>query len=130
MRHIPIDQTLYGALRVLPSRFKKGLVFPSSRTEKKWVDLKKQFKKAKDAAEIGNFRFHDLRHTFASHLVMNGVDLKTVQELLGHSSLNTTMRYSQLAPDHRLRAIKTLDSAYQTDTKTDTVEKAGKSRSS
>jgi site-specific recombinase XerD len=75
--------------------------------------LKKQFKKTKDAAGITEFRFHDLRHTFASHLVMNGVDLKTVQELLGHSSLNMTMRYSHLPPDHRLTAIKTLDSAYQ-----------------
>jgi integrase len=129
-RYIPLDETLYEVFRVLPSRFKKGLVFPSSRTEGKWVDLKKQFRKTVDKAGIKEIRFHDLRHTFASHLVMNGVDLKTVQELLGHSSLTMTMRYSHLAPDHRMRAIKILDTAYQTDTKTDTVRKAGNSESS
>ena len=49
----------------------------------------------------------------------------TVKELLGHANLTMTMRYSHLAPDHRTRAIKTLDSAYQTDTKTDTVKTQG-----
>ncbi len=47
---------------------------------------------------------------------MAGVDVMTVKELLGHATLTMTMRYSHLAPDHRMRAIKTLDSAYQTDT--------------
>jgi len=56
---------------------------------------------------------------------MNGVDIITVKELLGHASLTMTLRYSHLAPDHRMRAIKTLDSAYLTDTKTDTVENSG-----
>jgi hypothetical protein len=53
---------------------------------------------------------------------MAGVDLMTVKELLGHASLTMTMRYSHLAPDHRMRAIKTLDTTYQTDTKTDTIQ--------
>ena len=52
---------------------------------------------------------------------MNGVDIKTVQELLGHHSLTMTMRYSHLAPVHRTRAIQILDIAL-TDTKTDTVD--------
>ncbi len=56
---------------------------------------------------------------------MSGVDLMTVKELLGHATLTMTMRYTHLAPDHRMRAIKTLDSAYQTDTKTDTVGNSG-----
>jgi len=125
-RMIPINDILNETLNVLPSRFKKGYVFPSPvRPKQPWRDFRGQFKKAVGQAEIRNLRFHDLRHTFASHLVMNGVDVMTVKELLGHASLTMTLRYTHLAPDHRMRAIKTLDSAYQTDTKTDTVENSG-----
>ena len=87
------------------------------------VDLNRTFRRLVDQAEIEDVRFHDLRHTFASHLVMNGVDIKTVQELLGHANVTMTMRYSHLAPVHRSRAIKILDTALRSDTKTDTVEK-------
>ena len=110
-----MDDTLYDTLKVLPSRFQQGKVFSSK-------NFRKKFESTVQKAGVQDLRFHDLRHTFASHLVMNGVDIKTVQELLGHGTLTVTMRYSHLAPDHRLRAIKTLDSALQTDTKTDTVE--------
>ncbi len=122
-RMLPMDNTVCETLKVLPSGFKKGYVFPSPVGEgQPLYDCRKQFSNAVKQAGIHNFRFHDLRHTFASHLVMNAVDIKTVQELLGHATLTMTMRYSYLAPDHCLRAIKTLDSAYRTDTITDTVE--------
>ncbi|MCZ6768663.1 MAG: site-specific integrase [Acidobacteria bacterium] len=88
-------------------------------------DFTRPFRNAVEKAGIDNFRFHDLRHTFASHLLMSGVDLMTVKELLGHASVTMTMRYSHLAPDHRMRAIKTLDTAYPTDTNSDTVETSG-----
>ena len=59
---------------------------------------------------IKDFHFHDLRHTFASHLVMAGVDLTTVSRLLGHKSLTMTLRYAHLAPAHMTKALEILDS--------------------
>jgi len=128
-RTIPIDDTLYETLRVLPSRFQRGDVFVSPRTGTCWVDFKKQFHAAVDRAGVDDFRFHDTRHTFASHLVMAGVDIKPVQELLGHATLTLTMKYAHLAPDHRARAIRILDSALRSDTKSDTVNISGSDQS-
>ena len=61
---------------------------------------------------IPHFRFHDLRHTFASTLVMAGVDIRTVAELLGHKDISMTMRYTHLAPDHMSKAVAVLDGHY------------------
>ncbi len=60
-------------------------------------------------AGVGEFKWHDMRHHFASRLVMNGVPLNTVRELLGHADLQTTMRYSHLAPDHLREAVGMLN---------------------
>ena len=60
---------------------------------------------------ITDFHFHDLRHTFASHLVMAGVDITTVKELLGHKTLTMTLRYSHLAPAHKVKAMDILNNA-------------------
>src|SRR6185295_20408898 len=88
-------------------------------------DTHKTFERLVTKAKIKDVRFHDLRHTFASHLVMNGVDLATVKEFLGHANISMTLRYSHLAPTHKAQAVKVLDTAYSTGTKTDTVEKTG-----
>jgi len=71
--------------------------------------VRKSFSTVLRKANIQNFRFHDLRHTFASHLVMAGVDLNTVRELLGHADLTMTLRYAHLSQDHKKNAVDVLD---------------------
>ena len=70
------------------------------------------FEHAAQRAGIKDFHFHDLRHTFASRLVMAGVDIRTVQELMGHKTIAMTLRYSHLSPDHKRKAMETLESRF------------------
>ena len=72
-------------------------------------NLRKNLISIAKKADIENFtKIHSLRHTFASHLIMKGVDLPTVQKLLGHSDIQTTMIYAHLAPDHLVDAVDKL----------------------
>jgi len=84
-------------------------VFYEPTKGKPYQDVKRSFKTALRKAKIRDFHFHDLRHTFASHLVMAGVDITTVKELLGHKTLTMTLRYSHLAPSHKVKAVDILD---------------------
>ena len=59
-------------------------------------------------ANIKNFRFHDLRHTVATRLVENNIDLAVIQEILGHAHIETTMRYAHPVPKRKLEAIDVL----------------------
>ena len=71
--------------------------------------MKRSFKTACRRAKTKDFRFHDLRHTFVSHLAMASVDIMAVKDLLGYKSLNMTMRYAHLTPAHKVKAVEVLD---------------------
>ena len=72
-------------------------------------DIRTAFKNACTRAGIKNLRFHDLRHTFATRLVLAGVDLATVSKLLGHSSIQMTMRYAHPTPEALKNAVSKLN---------------------
>jgi integrase len=71
--------------------------------------VKSAFKAALTRAGIVNFRFHDLRHTFASHMIMRGASLKEVQEILGHKTMTMTLRYAHLSQEHKKKAVNLLN---------------------
>lgn len=86
-------------------------VITDPKTGKPLKDVKTGFNGACRRAGIQNFRFHNLRHTFASHLVMKGIDLATVKVLLGHKTLAMPLRYAHLAPSHKAKAVDILANA-------------------
>lgn len=85
------------------------MFFVNPLTVNRYDNVKRSFNTALKKAEIRDFKFHDQRHTFASQLVMAGIDLTTVKKLLCHKDFKTTSRYSHLAPSHKLKAVATLD---------------------
>lgn len=131
-REIPINETLRETLAVpfqgtkdQPRRIDVPYVFYDPKTGNAYQDLKKSFNAACRRAGIKDFRFHDLRHTFASHLVMAGVDITTVKELLGHKTLTMTLRYSHLAPSHKVKAVDLLNDTLQGTPSAQKVHKKG-----
>lgn len=108
-REIPVNNTLRQSLQAITRRLDSPYVFYHV-TGNRYLDVKRSFKTALRKAGIRDFHFHDLRHTFASQLVMAGVDITTVKELLGHKTLTMTLRYSHLAPAHKVKAVDILDS--------------------
>jgi len=106
-RHVPLTTEAQRCLNHWgQGKALKGLVFPSPRTGKRLDNIYSAWETLMKLAELDNFRFHDLRHHFASSLVMRGVDLNTVRELLGHRDLKTTLCYAHLAPEHNLSEKK------------------------
>ena len=108
-RRVPLNREALDTLTAWHERQGKPkgevLVFPGqegermTRVDTSWASLMK-------AAGLKNFRLHDCRHHFASKLVQAGVDLYTVKELLGHSEIAMTERYSHLAPDNLRAAVE------------------------
>ena len=116
-RHVPLNKGAVRALEALQARASGSeLICGGDNTPRRWFDS------AVKAAGLHSFTWHCLRHTFASRLVMAGVDIRTVQELLGHKTIAMTVRYSHLAPKHTLAAVERLDAptAQPSDTTTAT----------
>ena len=123
MRHVPLNSPALAALAVL----EKGseAIGPVIRNANggPLTSPRYWFEPAIRSAKIRSFSWHCLRHTFASRLVMAGVDLRTVQELMGHKSIQMTVRYSHLTPKHTLAAVEKLAGPIPvapTDTRTST----------
>jgi len=106
-REIPMNDIVYETLLAVRKISDSPWVFCKKNGER-YGNVRKAFEGARKRAGIVDFRFHDLRHTFASYLVMAGVDLKTVQELLGHKSFEMTLRYAHLSPEHKKAALDIL----------------------
>ena len=87
-RVVPINETLYNTLTTLEWK-REGYVFEKE-PGVPYKEMKESFKKAVKKAGIEDFRFHDLRHTFASHLAMAGVPLSSIGKLLGHRTPQMT----------------------------------------
>jgi integrase len=109
-RQIPINDRLAEVFKEVrrENQLKSPYVFADSKG-RRYYEVKRSFASACRKAGIEGFRFHDLRHTFASHLVMKGVSLKAVQELLGHADLTMTMRYAHLSQAHLQEAVAVLN---------------------
>jgi integrase len=89
-------------------------VFPGKDPSKPLCYPRKQFDKALAAAGLKDVTFHTLRHTAASHMVMAGVDLATVQEIMRHKTIAMTLRYAHLSPAHKKSAVDALQNALAT----------------
>jgi integrase len=107
-KDLPMDETVRTLLQGLERRGE--FVFSSAKGKPfNEMTIHNAFHEAMKQARISDFRFHDLRHTFASNLIMAGVKIEKVQKLMGHKMLTMTQRYAHLAPGYLAESIKVLD---------------------
>src|SRR5262249_26569780 len=121
-KHLPLNAEVQAALASLPRYGATVLASPWGEPVPGSRSTTPSIHRAGEVAGISDFRWHDLRHTFASRLVLRGVDLRTVQELLGHADVRMTLRHSHLSPAHLLDAVEKLGET-RTDTTTSTGER-------
>lgn len=107
-RKIPIAEKLKEEIEEIEK--KSEYVFVNSETQKPYTTIKHSFLSLMNQAKIENFTFHSFRHTVATRLVESGVDLLIVQEIMGHSNIQTTMRYAHPVPERKKQAIGLLNS--------------------
>ncbi len=108
-RHVVAGKTAIKALRVLQGHTGAEEFVSTGHHGTPQRDWRRWFEDALKKAGVKDFHWHDLRHTFASRLVMRRVDIRTVQELLGHKSIVMTMRYAHLSRDHRAAAVEKMN---------------------
>lgn len=107
-RHIPLNDIALEALKQVLRHGQGDDPLFLNRYGETLSNPREWFERALKLAKIKDFRWHDMRHTFASRLVMAGVPLRTVQELMGHKTIQMTCRYAHLAPQHTLEAVQRL----------------------
>ncbi|MCX6822354.1 MAG: tyrosine-type recombinase/integrase [Candidatus Aenigmarchaeota archaeon] len=110
-RSIPMSNTLFNVFKGMNVRDISGRVFPISKSS-----IRHAFDKVVEKVNLEDFRFHDLRHSFATRLVQNGVDLYKVKELLGHKTITMTMRYAHHYPESLRSSVEVLDHCYNSAT--------------
>ena len=120
-REVPMNEAADAALHALPGDKIEGRVFRRGSIRTAWEN-------AVERAGLDGFRFHDLRHTFASHMVMRGANLVELRDILGHADLKMTMRYSYLAPEHKRAAVARLDGLTSTQPVDTSVDEAAGAR--
>jgi integrase len=108
-REIPLSEQAKTALREQRHLRGEQVFCDMDGLTLRWEQCRKPLALACEIANLRPVGWHVLRHTFASHLAMRGVALKAIQELLGHQSIEMTMRYAHLAPEARLAAVQVLD---------------------
>jgi integrase len=107
-RTVPMNKEVRRVINAWSSNRKNDLVFYNSETGKSFVDLKAGFGLACEKPGITGVTWHTLRHTFASRLIERGVDIVTVQQLLGHSTVTVTMRYTHTNLESKKAAVDQL----------------------
>ncbi len=113
-RTVPLSSELLIRLKTLHEEAAASpLVFPSPASKGQINTLKRSWKRLLSEAEITNFRFHDLRHSFASRLAANGVPLPTIKALMGHAKITTTERYLHATDESKVHAIANSFGAFQ-----------------
>ena len=117
VRYIPLNVEAFETLRQWKRQTPaEGVVFPNS-NGRPFDNVQSAWEKLLIAADIKKFRWHDIRHHFASRLVMAGVGLNTVRQLLGHSDIKMTLRYAHLSQQHIADAVSNLSPPSQSQPK-------------
>ncbi len=112
-RYVPLSEFAIEHLGSLVRLIDCPYVFVNLKTGTRWNDPREPFEAGKEKAGLSWVGFHDLRRYRATQWVRQGVDLKTVQELLGHADIQTTMRYAHFSPDHAIQKIRSVQRSEQ-----------------